>query len=581
MPGRVLIVDDSCDPASLTPRELEPYSDLVILCWLSPDSLEPLRERVVCHRLLDVVGGLERWERRAIALMEQVCDAGPSHHGLLWRSLLAEKLFQEALVAQAVLDAERLCQRLAGDGVVDYRISGDLERLFHGLTALGHEGSEPPGHEARPGLAARLTRRLRRVLLTGNLRGQVWVLLDQLDSTYRLRLSGNRLRRPGRRLETGGVTFFSSYVNNSRLLRVFEPYVDAPAHWLVTNHPARAGAGGHRGAIDWLWRFAAMPSRTEPDCPEPAHPERLRAWLATSPTWRHWRRRGQVALARLTACWERYLDEARPRLVVMANLWGLEGWLTRLAQRRGVPVLQVLHGVLGGEFYTGRPVPADALVVWGDFWRDLWPQEERRRIHVANPRGAFQRVDRPPASRRRLTYFSWPIDRSRFYNDADILDGFIDLFHRLLERGGCELVLRAHPLENLSDLVGRWRRRHGALPPGLEVSQHEPLAEILAATDVAVMFRSTVMLDCFASGIPVVIPGWIDFSWKDRLESLQGVHLAADFRQLEEVLRAWIAEPPDLDRDEVRPFLAPEDEAPEALRRLLDDLIDRRHARSD
>ena len=47
--------------------------------------------------------------------------------------------------------------------------------------------------------------------------------------------------------------------------------------------------------------------------------------------------------------------------------------------------------------------------------------------------------------------------------------------------------------------IERWRRRCGSLPPHLRLSQLEPLRKVLSETDIAVMFRSTVMLDCFAS----------------------------------------------------------------------------------
>ena len=207
------------------------------------------------------------------------------------------------------------------------------------------------------------------------------------------------------------------------------------------------------------------------------------------------------------------------------------------------------------------------------FWRRLWPESERPKIRVWNPPAGFRPVERratdgPP----RLTYFSWPFDRADFYPQADLLDGFIELFQRLLAAGSCRLTVRAHPLENPDDLFGRWRRRHGALPPGIELSQRRPLDEVLAETDVAVMFRSTVMLDCFASGIPMVIPAWPELGWRDRLEGVRGVRLAADFDELAATLEAWIREPPRMDREESRAFLRPAGEGRDDLARWLAEL---------
>ncbi len=582
MRHRVLIVDDACDPAELGTRDLAPYSDLVALCWLSPATREGLQAhgRLRCHGLLDVVGSLERWERRAITRMEQVCAAGPRYRDRPWRFLLAEGLFREALVIQLVADADRLRRQLAGDrpGGYDLRVSAERERLFRALTADVGPAAGPPA--PRPPLPARLARRLRHSLVTGDLGGQLRNLLDQLDAGYRWRCAAGRWRRPA--VAPGGVTFFSSYLNNSRVVRILEPHVPDPVHWVVTNHYARTGAAGHRGTLSWLWHFApgtaAKPVDRQAAAAESDEPK-ARAWLAGSPTWRYWLGAGRSSLPRLTAAWEHYLDRARPRLVVVANQWGLEGWFSGLARRRGIPVLQLLHGVLDGEFYCRQPIAADALVVWGEAWRDLRPADERPRIRVFNPPSAFPPVERRPAAVPRLTYFSWPFDRTAFYNEAELQDGFIELLGRLQASADCELTVRAHPLENPADLLGRWRRHHGDLPPPWSVSQREPLRDVLARTDVAILFRSTVMLECLASGIPMIIPRWPWFTWQERLEDIRGVHLAADFDDLLATALAWIRDPPPMDRRQTRGFLRPVSKTGEGLEQFVSDLIERGGAR--
>lgn len=582
MPRRVLIIDGSCDPAELTPHELVPYSDLIVLCWLSPDVLGRLREGGRrCYGLLDIVGGLERWERKAIALMELVCQAGQRYQGFPWRNPLIERLFREALVVQAVIDAARFSIRLAGGdaGLVDFKVTAEAELLFRACGGrVEHQGTV-----TRPNLATRLARRLRRVLLTGDPWSQVWNLLDGLDDTYLYRYAAQRLRRPPRPT-TRGVTIFSSYLNNSQTLRQIEPYLPDPIHWIITNRYARLGAAGHRGAMDWLWSFAPR-TGTSLAPEEPASPHSVRGgggvleertiqtWLSNSATWSSWQLSGRTALARLTACWESYLDRARPRLVVVAGQWGIEGWLTQIARQRGIAVLQLLHGVLDGEFYTGQPILADALLVWGDLWRDLWPASERSRIYVFRARAAFRPVSRrPPSARPRLTYFSWPLDRLPFYNGADLLDGFTAIFQRLLEASACELTIRAHPLENPADVVDRWRRRSGSLPPGIRISQNEPLRSVLKTTDLAIMYRSTVMLDCLASRIPIVIPGWIKFDWMRRLTDISGIHLASSFHDLEAVLHTWLVKLPEIDLQQTRSLLQAEEVSSEDLLRLLNDL---------
>ena len=211
-------------------------------------------------------------------------------------------------------------------------------------------------------------------------------------------------------------------------------------------------------------------------------------------------------------------------------------------------------------------------MVWGEFWRRRWPESERAKIVVANPGGvapAVERRPRPPARPPRLTYFSWPLDRVDYYNAHDLLDGLTDLFQRLTAQGACTLTVRAHPLENPSDLVAHWRRRHGALPAGLRISQREPLAMVLADTDVALLYRSTVLLDGFACGIPMLLPGWLDFDWSGELDGVDGLHRASDFADLEETLLAWLADPPRPAAEAGEVFLAAEGTGADRLAALL------------
>ena len=99
--------------------------------------------------------------------------------------------------------------------------------------------------------------------------------------------------------------------------------------------------------------------------------------------------------------------------------------------------------------------------------------------------------------------------KKQFYNHSEFVGNLICLFRNMLVEGQCEVVVRFHPAENPSDFVDRWQQSWGPTPPGLFLSKHEPLNEILAKTDVALMFRSTIMLNCLVNDIPVIMPGWI------------------------------------------------------------------------
>ena len=84
-----------------------------------------------------------------------------------------------------------------------------------------------------------------------------------------------------------------------------------------------------------------------------------------------------------------------------------------------------------------------------------------------------------------------------------------------------------------------------------------PLAADLAQTDLALMLRSTVLLDCLASGIPTLIPGWIDFGWRCSLPDLDGLRIATDFDDLEKTLTAWIDALPVFDAEGKESLVSP------------------------
>ena len=598
--GRIVIFDDSVDAKTLAATPWPRGSHLLLLYWAAPDALRPVMRQtgVTCHLLLDMVGGLANWERRAAELAVALCDGGGNggRHldGLPWRRLVEEPLYREALEVVALYDAFALSCRLSSSPP-ELRLTASRRALWQALagsepapTASAHTPAEA---DQRPSLWRRLGRRVRRVMVTGDLRGQLWNVVDQLDPDYRRRMAWNR-RRPTPTVRQGGIVFFSSYLNNSHLLRIVEDNLRETPHWLVTNRYARLACAGTGGEVDDLYRFAdgqALPSPGDippPDLaplvatwehqnlPPEALAHLLTAWLRQSPSWSYWQQRGQHALANLASCWLRYLELAQPRLIVMANQWSLEGWMTQLARQRGYPVLQVLHGVLSGEYYTGRPVVSDALLVAGDFWRQLWPAEQRAPIHVLRLAGTFPAVERQPQDGApRVTYFSWPLDRLPFYNSRELLDGFIHLFQNLLAAGACQLTVRCHPLEHPADLLDRWQQLYGRLPSGLRLSHEGPVSEVIAVTDLAVMFRSTTMLDCLANGIPCLLPAWIEFTWGPQLADHPGLHLAADFADMARTLDAWLRQPPCLGDEASTPFLsATLDDGGAALRQLITEL---------
>jgi hypothetical protein len=213
------------------------------------------------------------------------------------------------------------------------------------------------------------------------------------------------------------------------------------------------------------------------------------------------------------------------------------------------------------------------MVVPGEFWRNLWPEHERHKILVFNPPELISRVKKDQTWRKKvLTYFSWPLHKSLFYSFSELSDGFMEMFRRLLTEETYEILVRCHPLENPSDFVERWKALQGSFPTRVRISKHEPLGDVLAETSVALMYRSTVMLNCLLNNIPVVMPGWINFGWNESLTNNPSICLANDFQGVELRIEEWLGKLPETNQGMVDYFVQSPGFGQDALCSLLRDL---------
>jgi hypothetical protein len=597
--ARILLMDEQVDVESLKFREKDGYKAIIGLFWMAPSTKRFLWDALggSCYGLDDIVRTDGNWEEEAYRLALQTVREGPSHGHLPWRSYLMAPLYEEyhvlPLARKTAYFVDRLRRQWSVESLeIDSALKASSDFLF---AQVFREHPQLVYHSARqtitgPGALGdretfirRVGRRMREARLTKDWKTQSMDFIEALDKTYRWRVRWGRWRER-QTVAQRGITFFSSYVNNSRTLSWFIDDMPGPVTWIVSNDSARRGLPRSKCNYSWLWEFAGSPISVPEDKGqnngEGTNEGPLsRQWLTVSPTWQSWKRAELSLLASLTHCWETYLDRAAPSLVVMANAWSLEGWFTEIARSRDIPVLQIMHGVLGGYLYTQTPIASDAMVVPGEFWRNLWPQNQRHKIIAFNPNR--DRVKSPRGERhgkKRVTFFSWPLASLSFYNFQELTEGFMRLFHGLVSTGAVEVVVRVHPQENPSDFTIRWKQLYGSLPRGIWIDKKKSLGEILDETDVALMFRSTVMLDCMANGIPIVTPGWIDFGWNEALVDVPTVYVAHDFIDLEQRVRAWLEHPPIISPEAVDHFVRSPDADRTSFLSLINDLVSRDHA---
>jgi hypothetical protein len=583
---KVVLLDHTFDIDAPSDREGEPCDLVVCTWWIEPGRQARIAAalQAPCVGLADIVKSEMLWGKRVHGLVGPFCAGGPRIEGVPWRFYLEEALYREEFADVLMQEVGSFVRERApapGSPAVLIDVWGSAETYGRVRRALGETagwtiGHAPTGDGPDPGrrrLWARLIRKVRDGVLRESPLRVLGEAAESIDRRYALRSFAGSLL-PRSRGNGAGILFFSSYENNTRTMAPFETIMPGDVSWVVGNESARSALP--RGAR-WsaLWRYSHAESQRhdshqpqEPDVDVPPVVEETR-------TWRSWAASERRLLENMTRCWEACLKETSPRLVVLASQWGLDGWFARLASARGIPVVQIMHGLLGGWLHTKTRIFADLMVVPGEYWRDLWPETEREKILACVP-GAGGGA--PAAGRkraRRITYFSWPLDLIEEYNDAELFEGITTILERCA-RDGCEIAVRNHPLERPSAFVDRWNRRRGVPESSIRIDNRRPVGEVLADTGVAVMYRSTVMWDCIAAGVPTVMPGWIDAGWGTNLGRSAGVALARDFGEMETTVRAWVGEPPPIDPEACARFILPAGSGVESVKRKLESLAVRR-----
>jgi len=601
-PLHILLLDHTADLTKFPDARSTSFQAIICLFWIAPLTQATLSEEFLapCYGLKEIVNDLTGEAEEAYKLVTEVTTLGPRFGELYWRTYLTETLFNELMEVSLLakvgafiekLSAQRFASFVSVHSVVSNTTVTFLRSLLPGkISILPFPGQEPlqesGTRQHQQTIWKRLGERAREAYLMGNWGIQISDFISWLDKTYywHCQLGHFVLKQTP---PQGTITFFSSYRNNTRTLASFNNLMPMPIYWLLANDSARYGLPVSAKSA-WLWQFSdrstdselssARAAQTVEQFQLPDH-NFLQTWLQASPSWLSWQNVEFSLVRNLTRCWEAYLDQAKPRLVVLTNQWGIEGWFMDLARQRGIPVLQLMHGMMASPLYLLSPVRSDLLVVWGDFWRELWPQQQRDKIFVFNPTSRFAAIPRQPGGTRyRLTFFSWPLKVIARYNASELLDGFIHILHELLDQHNFEITVRIHPLEDVTAFKDRWQQHYGQIPPVLHIDKYGLLADILAQTDIALMFHSTVMLDCLALGIPIVMPGWIDLGFNKSLVAVPGITFAKDFNYLREILLSAPSRQstlsPENAQSTIESLVAPTGQGLEQMQQLISNLVE-------
>ncbi len=235
--------------------------------------------------------------------------------------------------------------------------------------------------------------------------------------------------------------------------------------------------------------------------------------------------------ARLARKW---LLEVKPRMVVVGNP-GTERPLLQLAHESGIPTVCLQHGILG-DYYQYCTQPCDSLVVRGPFWKEFVVAPMRKRTRILNP------APTPSSARERRSdgaiLFVSSIESALPTTHPTETSSLIRALLQCAQRERRTLIVRVHPREPLEHYRRLTAKEMRTLPGKVEVefSQGPGLDDILRRSSVAVMYSSTVFLDCLRHGVPIVSLDWLDFSYKELLEKHGVFHFAKSYAELQQLV---------------------------------------------
>jgi len=401
-------------------------------------------------------------------------------------------------------------------------------------------------------LLASIKRSFKRVSESGfssrTLSHEWWQILERLDPYHRR----NRVV-VNENLVSGTIWFYTTANTFSRIGLLFEPYFPQPFQYLVEN-PLTGGvpltATGQ--AYTSVYQFGH--ARMEPTLSEVNFAKEvicthllsvaltqneavaLQLLLNSSFLFQFISRHLPRGLF-LSSLFEYWASITYPEALVVGNPV-FEGYALHAARQRNIPTVLLQHGILGDYCQFSDP-PVDHYIVRGEFWKNFLADIPRSRAVILDPpdrkSGGSAQVT---AQRKSILFLTSTHELEEFQHMSD-LDGILSVLLLVASEQKCELIVRVHPLEDIGyyrKIMDRLKRQDGG-EFKLTYSQGVGLDGLLERSAVAVMYSSTVFLDCLRYRVPIVSFAWYNFSYKQQIEEYGVFYFARHLAEFSELLK--------------------------------------------
>jgi len=416
-------------------------------------------------------------------------------------------------------------------------------------------------------------------------RGTPSELLRRLAPLYSRYLSAARIRRSAANAPKGGIWFYSTAYNFTKIGLEYEPHFPGEVNFLVEDRQTGGkplSELGRNSHVLYAWsRASDVPSVSEvrsigklmttaiASIPLENEERALRSVLLKSDWWDHLLKRRLPFLLFHGRVLARWCETVNPEMLIVGNA----GWERSLLQSRcaeRIPSLMLQHGIMHWV-YAVSDQPVTHFLVRGKFFQKLVNDQLRRKTIVCNYPQQKANVQVAPSLRNDVLFITMPYQVAPLFHRGDLRDILRSLLH-VSYSVGRRLVIRVHPLEKVSSysqLVSELQQEAGRHSDVI-YSQGPGAEDVLASSRVAVLYFSTMFLDCLRHGIPIISFGWHSFPNKRHFEQAGIFNFASNLSDLEQLVQRAVEGNIPPARAALEDFLAPT--RPEEISKILREL---------
>jgi hypothetical protein len=399
-------------------------------------------------------------------------------------------------------------------------------------------------------------------------------------------------RKQAQEAPRGGIWFYSTAYNSTKIGLEYEAYLPGKLNFLVED----AATGGRRvrelgrecyELYAWS-RASDIPSAsqvrtagnqiTEAIAAAPLSNEEsaLRAVLLKDEWWHFFLTRWLPFAIHNSRALERWQQAVTPEMIVVGNA-GDERALLMRDRRERVPAIMLQHGIMHWV-YAVADQPVDVFLLRGPFFQRVINEKLRQKTVILNfPETNRAAMGASENVRADILFITAPYDVPVLFHSNDLRDILRSLL-RVSHASGRSLVIRVHPMERIETYeraVDELRKELG-IRANVSYSQGAGVDEVFAHSRVAVLYFSTMFVDCLRHKIPVVSFGWHWFPNKRQFEEEGIFNFASDLRHFESLLWQGIEGKLPQTRAGLEEFLAPSH--PEGISNLFQEIWNTRRS---